>query len=84
MPIMSADPNLPVLAFAPAPSADGLVLQPFRGLRYAEGIDLRAVTSPPYDVIDADGVAALEQSSATLAETEQPAKRPSCTDTLPV
>lgn len=63
MPIMSADPNLPVSAFAPAPSADGLVLQPFRGLRYAEGIDLRAVTSPPYDVIDAAGVAALEQAS---------------------
>ncbi|MGH9183918.1 MAG: DUF1015 family protein [Acidimicrobiales bacterium] len=25
---------------------------PFRGLRYAESLDLEAVTSPPYDVID--------------------------------
>lgn len=60
---MSAGPNVPVSAFAPAPSVNGLVLQPFRGLRYSEGIDLRAVTSPPYDVIDAAGVAALEQAS---------------------
>jgi uncharacterized protein (DUF1015 family) len=39
------------------------VLAPFRALRYAAHVDLRAVTSPPYDVIDAAGVAALEQAS---------------------
>jgi uncharacterized protein (DUF1015 family) len=39
------------------------VLAPFRALRYDSGIDLRSVTSPPYDVIDAAGVAALEQQS---------------------
>ena len=40
----------------------GLVLAPFRGLRYDPATvgDLRAVTSPPYDVIDAAGVEALE------------------------
>jgi len=35
---------------------------PFRALRYAAD-DLAALTSPPYDVIDADGVAALEGAS---------------------
>jgi uncharacterized protein (DUF1015 family) len=40
------------------------VLAPFRGLRYDPAlVDLTAVTSPPYDVIDADGVAALERAS---------------------
>ncbi|MCU1621667.1 MAG: hypothetical protein JWL79_512 [Frankiales bacterium] len=39
------------------------MLAPFRALRYAAHVDLRAVTSPPYDVIDAAGVAALEQAS---------------------
>lgn len=43
---------------------DGLVLAPFRALRYAgERVDLRMVTSPPYDVIDAAGAAVLEKSS---------------------
>ena len=44
------------------PSPDGLVLTPFRALRFhpdAAG-DLASLTSPPYDVIDADGVTALE------------------------
>ncbi|HZC26154.1 MAG TPA: DUF1015 domain-containing protein [Actinopolymorphaceae bacterium] len=38
-----------------------LVLSPFRGLRYAPGrvSDLAAVTSPPYDVLDRDSIAAL-------------------------
>jgi uncharacterized protein (DUF1015 family) len=47
------------------PSPDGLVLQPFRALRYAPAVagDLRTLTSPPYDVIDADGVAALESAN---------------------
>lgn len=46
------------------PSPGGLVLAPFRGLRYdADHADLSAVTSPPYDVVDAAGVEALEQAS---------------------
>jgi len=32
---------------------------PFPGIRYAPGLDLADVTSPPYDVIDADDRAAL-------------------------
>jgi len=42
-----------------------LVLSPFRALRYDTSVagDLSALTSPPYDVIDADGVAALEAAS---------------------
>jgi len=32
---------------------------PFPGIRFREGLDLAAVTSPPYDVIDADDRAAL-------------------------
>jgi uncharacterized protein (DUF1015 family) len=40
----------------------GLELAPFRGVRYApERVsDLGAVTSPPYDVVEPDGLAALE------------------------
>ena len=39
----------------------GLVLDPFRGLRFAADRvgDLAAVTSPPYDMLDAETVAAL-------------------------
>ena len=44
----------------------GLVLAPFRALRYdPAAVDLTTVTSPPYDVIDADGVLRLEGSSDT-------------------
>lgn len=41
------------------------MLSPFRALRYdpATAGDLRTLTSPPYDVIDADGVSALEAAS---------------------
>jgi uncharacterized protein (DUF1015 family) len=44
---------------------DGLVLAPFRALRYDVSAvpDLARVTSPPYDVIDAAGVEALEEAS---------------------
>jgi uncharacterized protein (DUF1015 family) len=44
---------------------DGLVLAPFRALRYdAHKVgDLAAVLSPPYDVIDAAGVERLEAAS---------------------
>ena len=47
------------------PSPAGLVLQPFRALRYDAAVAgrLETLTSPPYDVIDADGVAALEAAS---------------------
>jgi uncharacterized protein (DUF1015 family) len=46
-----------------APRPSGLVLAPFRALRFSAGVDLRTVTSPPYDVIDAAGVEALERAS---------------------
>lgn len=45
------------------PFPTGLVLAPFRALRYDASADLSSVTSPPYDVIDADGVAVLERAS---------------------
>jgi uncharacterized protein (DUF1015 family) len=42
----------------------GLVLAPFRGLRFAPDRvpDLGAVTSPPYDVVGPEGVTSLEQA----------------------
>jgi uncharacterized protein (DUF1015 family) len=45
------------------PAAGGLLVAPFRGVRYAPDkvSDLAAVTSPPYDVIDADAATHLEQ-----------------------
>ena len=47
------------------PRPSGLVLSPFRALRYdtTTAGDLHALTSPPYDVIDEDGVIALEAAS---------------------
>jgi uncharacterized protein (DUF1015 family) len=47
------------------PSPAGLLLQPFRALRYDAAVagGLETVTSPPYDVINADGVAALEAAN---------------------
>ncbi|MGH3326560.1 MAG: DUF1015 family protein [Streptomycetales bacterium] len=50
---------------SPAPGPrEGLVLEPFRGLRFdaAKVPDLAAVTAPPYDVIEADGVTQLESA----------------------
>jgi len=46
-----------------APGPDGLVLQPFRALRYADRQDgaLANVTSPPYDVLDEDAVRRYER-----------------------
>lgn len=46
-----------------APRPAGLVLAPFRALRYDPGQvgDLSAVTAPPYDVIDDAGQRALEE-----------------------
>lgn len=64
---MPVEPHPPAASSAsslPAPPRpDGLVLSPFRALRYDGHVDLSAVTAPPYDVIDADGVTALEQAS---------------------
>ena len=53
------------LASLGVPSPDGLVLAPFRALRYDPAVAgaLPTLTSPPYDVIDADGVSALEASN---------------------
>jgi uncharacterized protein (DUF1015 family) len=47
------------------PRPDGLVLAPFRALRYDPAVagDLADLTSPPYDVLDDGAVAALEQAS---------------------
>jgi uncharacterized protein (DUF1015 family) len=43
------------------PRPEGLVLAPFRALRYdPERVDLAQVLAPPYDVIDADAQAGLE------------------------
>ncbi|HVB27107.1 MAG TPA: DUF1015 family protein, partial [Mycobacteriales bacterium] len=61
---MAADVPVSVPAAVPVP--DGLVLAPFRALRYAPTAvaDLAAVLSPPYDVIDAAEQAALEARHA--------------------
>lgn len=60
------DPVAPVSRPAVTPPAPArptsLQLSPFRALRYAAA-DLSTLTSPPYDVIDADGVAALEAAN---------------------
>ncbi len=58
-----ARPTAPSPSSVPRPS--GLVLSPFRALRYDTTTtgDLHALTSPPYDVIDEDGVTALEAAS---------------------
>ena len=47
------------------PSPAGLILQPFRALRFDPAVagDLTTLTSPPYDVIDDDGVSALEAAN---------------------
>src|SRR5690349_11321543 len=60
----------PVGSPGPTPSSasrpTGLVLEPFRALRYtAPAEQLPQLTSPPYDVIDDAGVAALEAADPT-------------------
>ncbi len=68
MPAGQPDPGpvVPADRSAVAPPAPArptsLVLSAFRALR-PSAEDLSALTSPPYDVIDADGVTALEESS---------------------
>lgn len=61
---MTADRSAGTTGVLPlAPS--GLVLSPFRALRYDTAVagPLAHLTSPPYDVMDVDGVAALESAS---------------------
>ena len=60
-----ASPAGPGPSTSSVPRPSGLVLSPFRALRYDTRIagELSALTSPPYDVIDADGVTALERAS---------------------
>jgi uncharacterized protein (DUF1015 family) len=57
---------VPILPSSQAVSAPGLVLAPFRGVRYAEDrvSGLAEVTSPPYDVIAADTENQLMASDA--------------------
>jgi uncharacterized protein (DUF1015 family) len=67
MPAMPAPDEHPATGVSEVPTGSaphgGLRVHPFRGVRYdpARVSDLAAVTSPPYDVIDADGAAHLEQ-----------------------
>ncbi|MFF3439441.1 DUF1015 family protein [Streptosporangium sp. NPDC002721] len=49
---------MPSMANPELPIPDGLVLRPFRGVRFAVD-DLAGVTSPPYDLIDEAGVRKL-------------------------
>jgi uncharacterized protein (DUF1015 family) len=44
---------------SPGERAAGLVMVPFRGVRYATSVDLAAVTSPPYDLIDDEAIRRL-------------------------
>lgn len=64
MRLMTPDEATPSAPHPPSavPSPQGLVLAPFRALRYAirPDIDLTRVTSPPYDVIDDDERRELE------------------------
>lgn len=67
MPRMTAGPA-PGGAAGPAsspPRPAGLVLTPFRALRYDPAVagDLSVLTSPPYDVLDDSAVRALEATS---------------------
>jgi uncharacterized protein (DUF1015 family) len=53
----------PLPASPPRPS--GLVMNPFRALRFDPAVagELRSLTCPPYDVLDAEAVTALESLS---------------------
>lgn len=56
-------PDVARLAEPSVPHPGGLTLAPFRALRFSVTGDLAPLTSPPYDVIDADEVRRLEASS---------------------
>lgn len=49
---------MPSMANPELPVPDGLVLRPFRGVRFTVD-DLAGVTSPPYDLIDEAGLREL-------------------------
>jgi uncharacterized protein (DUF1015 family) len=59
------DPAAPGPSSTSVPRPAGLVLSPFRALRFDPALagDLADLTSPPYDVLDDDAVAALEARS---------------------
>jgi uncharacterized protein (DUF1015 family) len=59
------DPGLAGPSSSSVPRPSGLVLSPFRALRYdtARAGGLPELTSPPYDVLSVDGVLALEALS---------------------
>ena len=59
------DPSPAGPASSSVPRPTGLVLSPFRALRYDTGVvgDLSALTSPPYDVLSGDEVEAHEALS---------------------
>jgi uncharacterized protein (DUF1015 family) len=63
MPAMPAPDQHAATGEPERPAGAQLRVHPFRGVRYdpARVSDLAAVTSPPYDVIDADSAAHLEQ-----------------------
>jgi uncharacterized protein (DUF1015 family) len=56
-------PYDPAMSADGPPVPDGLVLRPFRALRFAAPTDLASLTSPPYDVIDPDARLRLEARS---------------------
>ncbi len=59
------DPACPASPKSSVPTPTGLVLEPFRALRFVPSVAgaLNSLTAPPYDVIDAASVTALESSS---------------------
>src|SRR3954452_18564641 len=59
----SSSPSAPSRPLSSSPT--GLILAPFRALRFDPAVagDLGTLTSPPYDVIDAEGQSALEASN---------------------
>jgi uncharacterized protein (DUF1015 family) len=56
---------MPGMTYPAVPTPSGLELAPFRALRYVESVagPLGPLTSPPYDVIDDDGVRRYEETS---------------------
>jgi uncharacterized protein (DUF1015 family) len=64
-PISPSGTDQSACAATVVPAPAGLVLAPFRGLRYdpagESGADIGPLTSPPYDVLDDAGVCELEQ-----------------------
>ena len=64
-PASSSAASVPSSISSSVPSPAGLILRPFRALRFDPAVagDLATLTSPPYDVIDADGVSALEAAN---------------------